>query len=65
MMSSRRSSFLLLNIVMVGFLKYLNQQQSKAIADEINGKAVQIAPLAPDYIDNLKKIAAEIIGSNK
>lgn len=53
------------NIKAVFYQAEIDSRQSKAIADEINGKAVQIAPLAPDYINNLKKIAAEIISSNK
>lgn len=43
----------------------IDSRQSKVIADEISGTALQISPLAPDYIDNLKKISDEIISSNK
>lgn len=53
------------NIKAVFYQAEIDSRQSKVIADEIGGKAVQIAPLSPDYIDNLKKIADEIISSNK
>jgi zinc transport system substrate-binding protein len=53
------------NIKAVFYQAEIDSKQSKVIADEIGGKAVQIAPLSPDYIDNLKKIADEIISSNK
>lgn len=35
----------------------IDSRQSKAFAQELGGKTIQIAPLAPDYIDNLSKIA--------
>ncbi|MCY6355451.1 metal ABC transporter solute-binding protein, Zn/Mn family [Clostridium sp. ZS2-4] len=35
----------------------IDSKQSKTFADEINGKAQLIAPLSPDYIENLEKIA--------
>ncbi|MDD4569174.1 MAG: zinc ABC transporter substrate-binding protein [Tepidanaerobacteraceae bacterium] len=43
----------------------IDSKQSRLIASEIGGKAVQIVPLDPNYIDNLKKIAAIISGSAK
>ena len=43
----------------------IDSKQSQVMASEIGGKAVQINPLAPDYIDNLKKTTAEIISSNE
>lgn len=35
----------------------IDSKQSKTFADEIGGKTELIAPLSPDYIENLKKIA--------
>ena len=43
----------------------IDSRHSEVIAAEIKGKAVEIAPLAPDYIDNLKKIAALIVSSHE
>jgi len=53
------------NIKAVFYQAEIDSKQSRVLADEIGGKAVQIAPLAPDYIDNLKKIATEITCSNE
>lgn len=35
----------------------IDSKQSKSFADEIGGKTEQVAPLASDYIENLKKTA--------
>lgn len=35
----------------------IDSSQSKAIAEEIDGKTVQIAPLAPDSVENAKRMA--------
>jgi zinc transport system substrate-binding protein len=35
----------------------IDSKQSKAFAEELNGSAEQISPLAPDYIGNLRKTA--------
>lgn len=35
----------------------IDSKQAKTFADEIGGKAELIAPLSPDYIENLEKIA--------
>jgi len=43
----------------------IDSRHSQVIASELGGKAVEIAPLAPDYIDNLKKIAALIVNSHE
>lgn len=51
------------NIKTVFYQSEMDSKQSRVLADEIGGKAVQISPLAPDYIDNIKKIAGEIIKS--
>ncbi len=53
------------NIKAVFYQAEIDSRQSRTLADEIGGKAVQIAPLASDYIDNLKKIATEITCSNE
>ncbi len=36
----------------------VSSKQAEAFAEEIGGKTIQLAPLAPNYIDNLKKMAA-------
>ncbi len=51
------------NIKTVFYQSEIDSKQSSVLADEIGGKPVQVAPLAPNYIDNIKKIAAEIINS--
>lgn len=51
------------NIKTVFYQSEVDSKQSRVFADEIGGKAVPISPLAPDYIDNIKRIAAEIIKS--
>lgn len=43
----------------------IDSRQSQVLASEIGGKAIQIAPLDPEYISNLKKIAVEISSSCK
>ncbi len=35
----------------------IDSAQSRTLAEEIGGTTEQVAPLAPDYIDNLRKIA--------
>lgn len=42
-----------------------DSKQAKAFADEINGKVVELAPLAADYSSNLVKMANTISGSVK
>jgi len=52
------------NIKAIFYQEEIDSKQSEAFAEEIGGKTVQLAPLAADYIDNLKKIAktmAEVI----
>lgn len=41
----------------VFYQEEIDSKQSKAFAEEIGGKTVELSPLAPDYIDNLKKMA--------
>ncbi|NLD48317.1 MAG: zinc ABC transporter solute-binding protein [Clostridiaceae bacterium] len=43
----------------------IDSRQSQVLASEIGGKVVSIAPLSPEYISSLKKIAAEIYSSCK
>lgn len=45
------------NIKIIFYQAEIDSRQSRAFAEEIEGKAVKIAPLAPDYIDNLRNIA--------
>jgi zinc transport system substrate-binding protein len=45
------------NIKVIFYQAEIDSKQSKTFAESINGKAEQIAPLAPDYIENLQKIA--------
>jgi len=51
------------NIKTVFYQSEMDSKQSRVFADEISGKTVQVTPLAPDYIDNIKKITAEIVKS--
>jgi zinc transport system substrate-binding protein len=48
----------------VFFQAEIDSRHSEVIAEEIDGKAVEISPLSPDYIDSLKEITASIISSN-
>jgi zinc transport system substrate-binding protein len=43
----------------------IDSRQAKVLASEISAKIVQITPLSPDYINNLKKITAEIVKSDQ
>lgn len=43
----------------------VDSRQSKTFAKEIGGRTVQIAPLAPDYIDNLERMADAFAGALK
>lgn len=44
-------------IKVVFYQAEIDSTQSKTLADEIRGTTEQIEPLAPDYIENLRKIA--------
>lgn len=44
------------NIKAIFYQEEIDSKQSEAFAEEIGGKTVQLAPLAADYIDNLKKM---------
>lgn len=48
------------NIKVIFYQEEIDSSQSKAFAEEIGGKSIQLAPLAPDYIGNLKKMADTI-----
>jgi zinc transport system substrate-binding protein len=45
------------NIKVIFYQDEIDSSQSEAFAEEINGRTVQLAPLAADYIGNLKKMA--------
>lgn len=46
------------NIKVIFYQEEIDSSQSEAFAEEIGGKTVQLAPLSPNYIENLKKMAA-------
>ncbi|MFU0832691.1 MAG: Zinc transport system substrate-binding protein [Oscillospiraceae bacterium] len=45
------------NIHAIFYQDEVDSKQSEAFAEEIGGKTVELSPLAPDYIENLKKMA--------
>lgn len=45
------------NIKVIFYQEEIDSSQSEAFAEELGGKTIQLAPLAADYIDNLKKMA--------
>ncbi|QGZ99221.1 metal ABC transporter solute-binding protein, Zn/Mn family [Dehalobacter restrictus] len=45
------------NIKAIFYQEEIDSSQSEAFAEEIGGKTIQLAPLAADYIGNLKKMA--------
>ena len=45
------------NIKVIFYQEEIDSSQSKAFAEEIGGKTIQLSPLAADYIDNLKNMA--------
>ncbi len=45
------------NIKAIFYQEEIDNRQSEAFAEEIGGKTIQLAPLAADYIGNLKKMA--------
>jgi len=45
------------NIKVIFYQEEIDSSQSEAFAEEIGGITVQLAPLSPDYINNLKKIS--------
>lgn len=48
------------NIKVIFYQEEIDSRQSQAFAEEIGGKTTQLAPLASDYIENLKKMAQTI-----
>lgn len=51
------------NIKTVFYQEEIDSKQSKAFAEEIGGKTVELSPLAPDYIENLEKMAKTMAGA--
>lgn len=45
------------SIKVVFYQQEIDGSQAKALAEEIGGKTQQVEPLAPDYIENLKRMA--------
>ena len=45
-------------IQVIFYQKEIDSRQSRTFAEEIGGQAIQLAPLAPDYLDNLRRIAS-------
>ena len=45
------------DIKVIFYQEEIDSSQSEAFAEEIDGKTIQLAPLAADYISNLKKMA--------
>ena len=45
------------NIKVIFYQEEIDSSQSEAFAEEIGGKTIQLAPLAADYIENLKNMA--------
>jgi zinc transport system substrate-binding protein len=50
------------NIKVVFYQKEFDNKQAKALAAEIGGRVEEFAPLAPDYIENLDKMAQLLAG---
>ena len=48
------------NIKAVFYQAEISSKQAESFAEEIGGKTVQLAPLAPDYIENLKNMVTLI-----
>jgi len=53
------------HITAVFYQAEIDSSQSQALAEEIGGKTVKLEPLSPDYIPNLKLMAATIAGTMK
>lgn len=45
------------NIKVIFYQKEFDSKQSQSFAEEIGGKTVQLAPLSPNYIENLRRMA--------
>jgi zinc transport system substrate-binding protein len=44
------------NIKVIFYQEEIDSSQSEAFAEELGGKTVQLAPLAADYIENLRRM---------
>ncbi|WP_229234887.1 metal ABC transporter solute-binding protein, Zn/Mn family [Candidatus Methanoliparum sp. LAM-1] len=53
------------NIRVIFYQASITSKQAETIAEEIGGYAEQVDPLAPDYIENLEKIAAALAAALK
>jgi zinc transport system substrate-binding protein len=49
------------NIHTVFYQAEVDSKQSEAFAAEIDGNAVELAPLAADYLDNMEEMAKKIL----
>jgi len=49
------------NIKVIFYQEEIDSSQSEAFAEEIGGKTIQLAPLAAEYIDNLKNMAQTMV----
>jgi zinc transport system substrate-binding protein len=45
------------NIKAIFYQEEIDSSQSKAFAEEIGGRTIQLSPLAADYLENLKAMA--------
>ena len=45
------------NIKVLFYQEEIDSRQSEAYAEEIGGKTIRLAPLSPDYLENLKEMA--------
>ncbi len=45
------------NIKVIFYQSEIDSSQSQSFAEELGGKTIQLAPLAPNYIENLEKMA--------
>ena len=53
------------NIKIIFYQAEMSQRQALSFAEEIDGQAVMLEPLSPDYIENLKKMTDEIAKAMK
>lgn len=51
------------NIKAIFYQAEVDSKQTRTLAAEIGGKAVQLAPLHPDYIENMKRTARALAGA--
>jgi zinc transport system substrate-binding protein len=53
------------NIKIIFYQSEISSRQAEAFAEEIGGNAVQLEPLSPDYINNLKQMVQLIAGETQ